>query len=116
MGQVSASASLPRDDDSAPMQILSPKPASTVHLTATEGADDSVALPTGTQVVRIAAVGSVWLAFGGSAVDAAAAQSDSFLFPAGAEVFNLRSNTYTWVAARSVSGEGNVFVTITTME
>lgn len=116
MRQTSASASLPRDDDSAPMQVLSPKAASTVHLTATEAADDSIALTSGSEIVRVAASGNVWLAFGPAAVDAASGQSDSFLFPAGVEVFNLRDSNFTWVAARSVTGAGNVPVTVTTME
>lgn len=115
-GETAETVSLPRDDDSAHVQALSPLSAGTVHLTATEGADDSIALPTGTEIVRIASQGAVWLAFGGSSVDAAATQTDSMLFPAGAEIFHLRDAAYTWVAARSLSGEGNVAVTATQME
>lgn len=113
----SINASLPRDDDSAAMQILSPGLNATIHLTATEAADDSSALPANTDVVRIAcAAGAIWLAFGPSDVAAAATETDSMLFPVGAETFNLRDTSYTWVAARSVSGAGNVAVTATKME
>ncbi len=114
--ETAISTSLPRDNDSTPIQTLSPEPTGTVHLTATEGADDSSALPTGTEVVRIAALGNVWVAFGGSSVAAAATETDSFLVPTGLDYFHLRDSSYTWVAARSVSGEGNVLVTATMME
>ena len=114
--QVSVSASLPRDDDSASIQVLSPASAGTVHRTTTEGASASVALASGTEIVRVAASVAVWIAFGTSGVDAADTQTDSMLCPAGAEVFNLRDTDYTHIAARSVSGSGNGLVTATTME
>ena len=113
---VAVGTSLPRDNDSVPIQALSPALTGTIHLAATEAADDSAALPSGTDVVRIASEGQVFLAFGGSSVDAADGQSDSFLFPAGAEILFLRDTSYTWVAARSLSGEGNLVVTATKME
>lgn len=107
---------LPFDENANPIQILSPVLQSTVHLAATEGADDSAAMTAGSEIVRVACNGAVYLAFGGSAVDAGAGENDSFIFTAGVEVFHLRDATYTWVAARSLSGEGNQPVTITTME
>ncbi len=113
---VAVSASLPRDDDSAQIQALSPAVAGTVHRTTTEGASASVALANGTEIVRVASNVAVWIAFGGSSVDAADTQTDSFLFPAGAEVFNLRDTTYTHIAARSVAASGNGLVTATKME
>ena len=45
-----------------------------------------------------------------------AGETDSFIFLQGVEYFNLRDDTYTYMAARSVSGEGNVLVTATKME
>ncbi len=114
--ETAVSASLPRDNDSQPIQVLSPFLNGTVQLLATSAADDSSALPSGTEVVRIAAADTIWLAFGGSSVDAATGQADSMLFPAGAEIFNLRDATYTWVAARAISGGSDVIVTATKME
>ena len=114
--QEALTTSMPRDDDAGAIQLLSPAAAGTVHLTATEAADDSSALPTGTEVVRIACTGAVYVAFGGSSVDAAATQSDSFLFTGGVEFFHLRDASFTWVAARSLSGEGDLVVTATKME
>lgn len=114
--ETAESASLPRDNDSAPIQLLSPAVDGVIHLTATEAADDSSALPSGTEIVRIASLGTVYIAFGGSSIAAAAGESDSFLMLAGVEFFSLRSSTYTWVAARSASGEGNIAVTATKME
>jgi hypothetical protein len=114
--QVAISASLPRDDDSASIQVLSPAVAGTVHRTTTEGASARVQLPSNTDVVRVASNVAVWVAFGGSTVDAADTQTDSLLFPAGAEVFNLRDRTYTYIAARSVAASGNGLVTATKME
>lgn len=114
--QVAVNASLPRDDDSAPIQVLGPSLNGTVHRTTTEAASASVQLPTSTNIVRISSNVAVWLAFGGSGVDATAAQTDSMLFPAGTEVFHLRNSTYTYVAARSVAAEGNGLVTATKME
>ena len=108
--------SMPRDDDSATIQVLSPALAGTVHRTTTEGASARVTLPTDTEVVRVAANVAVWIAFGGSGVDAAAAQSDSLLFPAGVEVYHLRDTSYTHIAARSVASSGNGLVTATKME
>lgn len=115
-GQTANSASLPRDDDSAPMQILSPAVAGTIHLAATVTADDSAALPSGSSIVRVACSGAIFLAFGGASVDAATGQTDSFIFTGGVETFHLRDSSYIWVAARSLAGEGNLAVTITKME
>lgn len=112
MAQV-ADVSLPRDDDSSAVQVLSPAANGTVHLTAVEANSTSSAVPAGADVVRIAASGPIYLAFGGSGVDAGVSQSDSMFFPAGAEAFFLRDNSYTHVAARSVAGAGNVVVTVT---
>ena len=114
--QEALTTSMPRDDDAGVIQLLSPAVAGTIHLSATEGADDSAALPTDTEVVRIACTGAVYIAFGGSSVDAAADQNDSFIFTGGVEFFHLRSATYTYVAARSLTGEGNLEVTATKME
>lgn len=108
-----ASVSLPRDDDSSSVQVLCPAVNGTVHLTATEGASGGGTLPSNAEIVRIAASGPVWLAFGGAGVDAGQSQTDSFLFPAGAEVFFMRESSYTNFAARSVSGAGNVVLTVT---
>ncbi len=109
------SAALPHDTNSRPIQTLSPAVEGTVHLDATEGADDSAALPSETEIVRVACNGAVFIAFGGSGVDAADGQADSFLFTAGVEYFHLRDSTYTWVAARSLTGEGAQSVTVTKM-
>lgn len=114
--QTANSTSLPRDDDSAPIQILSPDPTGSVFITSTEGASASVQLPANTEVVRIGASGSVVLSFGASGVDAGLGQTDSFIFPAGAEVFFLRDTLFTWVAARSLTGAGTVNVSCTRME
>lgn len=114
--QEALTTSMPRDDDAGVMQILSPAVAGTVHLVATEAADDSAALPSNTEVVRIACTGAVYLAFGGSSVDAAVDQTDSFIFTGGVEFFHLRDDSYIWVAARSLSGEGDLAVTATKME
>ena len=108
-------ASMPRDNDSQGIQLLSPAVNGVIHLAATEGADDSAALPTSTEIVRIASTGAVYLAFGGSSIDALAGENDSFLMNAGVEFFHLRSSTYIWVAARSLAGEGNIVVTATKM-
>lgn len=58
------------------------------RLTVTASAVSTVAgaLPTDAQVMFVRATDSVWLRFGGSGVDAAAADSDSLLFPAGESV------------------------------
>ena len=113
--EVAISASLPRDNDGANIQTLSPGVNATVHRTTSEGSSASVQLSSDTQVVRIACNVAVWVAFGGSGVDATDTQSDSFMFPAGVEVFHLRDSTYTYVAARSVAGEGNGLLTATKM-
>jgi hypothetical protein len=115
-GQTVNNASLPRDDDSAPIQVLGPVAAGTVHRTTTTASSASVQLPANTYIVRISSNVAIWLAFGGSGVDAADTQTDSMLFPAGTEVFHLRNSTYTYVAARSVAAEGNGLVTATKME
>ena len=107
---------MPRDADSEKIQILSPAVTGTVHISATEGASARIALPAGTRTVRISASGAVWLAFGDSSVVAAAAASNSLLFPAGAEFFHLKDDTYTNVAALSVAGSGNQVVSATKME
>ena len=111
-----ASAKLPRDDDSTPIQVLSPLPAGTVHRTAIEASSARVALTANTDIVRVASNVAVWLAFGNSSVVAGDTLSDSMLFPAGAEVFNLRDTIYTFIAVRSLVGEGNGLVTATSME
>lgn len=108
-------AQLPTDRDSLPVQTLAPNLTGTVHISAAEGASASAALPSGTEFVRIASSGAVWLAFGTSGVAAAASESDSMLFPGGAEVFYVEPTT-THVAARSTSGAGSLFVTATRME
>ncbi len=113
--EVAISTSLPRDNDGANIQTLSPALNGTVHRTTSEGSSASVALPGSTHVVRIACNVAVWVAFGGSGVDATDTQTDSFMFPAGVEIFHLRDSTYTYVAARSVSGEGNGLLTATKM-
>lgn len=115
MGKQTTSASLPRDDDSATIQILSPDVDNTVHLSATEGASARIILPTGTDIVRMASSGAVWLAFGGATVDAGAGQPDSMLMPAGTEFFFLGDDRYTYVAVRSVAGAGAQVVTATKM-
>lgn len=109
------SSTLPRDVDLAAIQILSPAVDGNVHITATEGSSSAVQLPTDTEVVRVAASGAVWLAFGGSGVAAAQSEADSMLFPSGAEFFFTLPDSYTYVAARSVSGAGSVLVTATKM-
>jgi len=114
--QVSVNTSLPRDDDSAPIQVLGPQNAGTVHRTTTEASSANVALASGTNIVRIASNVAVWISFGGSGITAAAADTNSMMFPAGAEVFHLRDSSFTYIAARSVSGEGNGLVTATRME
>ena len=114
--QTAGGASLPRDDDSAPIQILSPDPTGSVFIISTEGASSNVALPANTNILRIGASGSVVLAFGNASVDAGLAQTDSFIFPAGAEVFFLRDTLFTHVAARSLTGAGTVNVSCTRME
>ncbi len=117
MAQTDANASLPRDDDSAPVQVLSPHATGTVHISATEGSSANVALASGgSNVVRVASSGAIWFAFGGASVDAGSAQNDSFLIPAGVDYFFLRDSSFTHAAARSVAGAGNQVVTITNME
>ena len=106
-------ASLPRDDDSSPIQVLSP--ATSIQISATEGSSASVALESDSEVIRIASTGAVFVAFGTSGVDAGTGQADSFVFPAGVEFFFMRDKTNTHVAARSIVGSGNQILTITKM-
>lgn len=106
---------MPIDVNAKPIQILSAAENGTAHLTSTEAGSARVALPAGAEVVRIASSGAVWLAFGDNTVTAAAAAANSMLFPAGAEFFFLLPSSYTNVAARSVTGAGNVLISITRM-
>ena len=114
--QEALSTSMPRDDDAGVIQLLSPAATGSVHVSATEGASASGQLATGTEVVRVACTGAVYIAFGGSGVDAATDTTDSFIFTGGVEYFHLRNATYTYMAARSLTGEGNLEVTATKME
>lgn len=110
-----ADVSLPRDDDSSPVQVLSVASNGTAHLTATEGGSANLALPSGSNIVRVAATAPCWIAFGDAGVTAAASDINSLLFPAGAEMFFLRDSSYTHIAARSVLGQGSVLITATRM-
>jgi len=106
---------LPRDDNSERIQVLSLANAGSVHINSIEASSNRIAVPTNAEIIRISASGSVWLAFGNSTVSAAAQTSNSMLFTAGAEVFHLRDESFTNIAALSVTGEGSVLVSISVM-
>lgn len=85
--------SLPRDVGNATIQAVFPVASSNM---AVSGSTARVALPTETNIVRIASTVDVYLEFGGSGVNAT---SSSMLFPAGAEIFSCIDNSVTHVAA-----------------
>ena len=115
MPKQTTTASLPRDDDSASIQILSPAVNGNREINATEGASLNVQLPTDTEVVRVASTGAVWIAFGDNTITATAGADSAILMPAGVEYFFLHDTSYTYVAARSVAGAGNQTVNATKM-
>lgn len=107
---------LPRDDNSVPIQVLSPVIGGTKHRTVIEASSARVELTSEPGIVRIASDVAMWLAFGDSSVVAGDTLPDSMLFPAGAEVYHLRETVFTYMAVRSLSGEGSGVVTATKME
>lgn len=82
-----------RDTNGDVVQALLPSTTASLSVT---GSSARVALPTSTDLVRIAASVDVYIEFGGSGVTAT---SSSMLFPAGAEIFNVQDASITHVAA-----------------
>lgn len=54
-----------------------------VVATAASTSSAEAALPTGARVIEVRSTGAVWLRFGNTGMDAAAADANSILFPAG---------------------------------
>lgn len=114
--QVAESTSLPRDDDSNAIQMLSPDPTGTVQIASIEASSNNAVFAPNTEIVRLSTTGPVWIAFGGASVQAATMTTNSFLMLAGTEFFYLRDTDFIRIAARSVLGSGAVIVTATRME
>ena len=96
---------LVRDSSGAPVQAL--RPAETAALSVS-GTTARVAVPSGSNIARLAATGDVHVAFGDSSVEAT---TSSMFFPAGVEVFNAIA--YTHVAAIAASGVSSATLTVT---
>lgn len=94
--------SLSRDKNGIPIQALSPISAVSVALS---GTSQALAVPADTSMIRIAATGNAWIAFGTSGVEAT---TSSILFPGGVEVFPLPSGT-THIACLQVGAATGYF-------
>lgn len=105
-------ANLPTDTNGHPVQTLRVQEDATLHLSPTEGAQARATLGSDAQVVRVATTGACWAAFGDSSVAASSGDANSFLFPAGVEIFYV-SEALTHLSLRSVVGAGNVSATVT---
>ena len=93
---------LPNDQSGRDIQALAPEESSIAEITI--GADTRVALPAGARVVEVAASGLCRIAFGNSAVLAAAGR----IFPSGVAVYKVPEDATgtaaTHIAAISVAG------------
>ena len=112
---VQEGAHMPRDKDSATMQVLSPGVNECVAIAAVQGSSAAIALPSDTGIVRVAASGNCYIAFGGSGISVAQGEADAMVFPGGVEFFHMKDSTYTYIAARSIDDE-TIQVTATRME
>lgn len=95
---------LPKDNNSVAIQALYPN--TNVNLSISSGGSVRVALPTDTNLVRIATNQDCYIKFGDSGV--VATTSDMF-FPVGAEVFSCTDNEITYIAALGTDPAAGVF-------
>lgn len=65
----------------------------TNHTTAGAGSTAEAAIPSGAKVVEVRATDAVWLRFGATGVGAAAADTNSILFPAGVSAMPVPFST-----------------------
>jgi hypothetical protein len=96
------SIDLVRDSNGGAIQVLSPTNAVSVALS---GTSQLLAVPADTKVLRLAATGNTWVAFGNSGV---VATTSSLLFPGGVEVFSIATGT-THVACLQVGAAVGYF-------
>ena len=89
---------LPRDKDSQSVQTLSLDASKTLAIAIATG---NVALPAGTEIIRVANKVDMYMRFGTSSV--VATTTDDALVPAGVEIFRLPTNV-THVAVISSDG------------
>ena len=94
---------LVRDTSGTAVQALLPSGNTTQ---TTSGSSQRITLPNDTKLVRIASTVDVYVAFGGSGVNAS---SSSMLFPIGAEIFNIHDPLITHVAFLQVGAIPGVF-------
>lgn len=84
---------LPKDNNQDVVQALSP--IESVTQSISNGGQVRFAIPTNTDIVRIASAANCYVKFGNSGV---VATSADMLFPTGAEVFSIKSRGYTHVS------------------
>ena len=89
---------LPKDNNSDALQALGI--STSTNSSVSSGAAVRSALPSDTQIVRIASLTNCYIKFGDSTV---VATTSDMLFPIGAEVFSIKDRGYTHCSVRGAS-------------
>lgn len=96
---------MPLDQNGVPIQVLAPISSAKVAISGTSA---RVAIPAGSEVIRVAANGNCYIAFGNSSVVATA---NDMLFPVGSELFVIPPAATHVAVIQDGAATGSVVVT-----